>query len=134
MIPPLPSLADVGTCDQPLDPDNTALYIVWGVGGLGSTAFRHFLRAQAGDAPLHLGRTPQDTCGTTSLSCTTCPPYQGQRIIARDNATFRAVIGPSGSNRGYTSIAGEMRTYSTTHTTLSPMHTQVCLVGALLGI
>ncbi len=44
------------------------------------------------------------------------------------------MIGPSGRNRGYTSIAGEMRTYSTTHTTLSPMHTQVCLVGALLGI
>ncbi|XP_064398268.1 protein Skeletor, isoforms B/C-like isoform X4 [Halichondria panicea] len=97
---------DVGVCDRPLDPDNTQLYIVWGVGGLGSTAFRHFLRAQATDSPLHLGRTPLDSCGTTPISCTTCSPYVGQRIIARDNTTFRAVIGPSGNNRGYTSIAG----------------------------
>ena len=122
----------MGVCDRPLDPDNTQLYIVWGVGGLGSTAFRHFLRAQATDPPLHLGRTPLDSCGTTPLSCATCPPYVGQRIIARDNTTFRAVIGPSGSNRGYTSIAGEIQTY--TMSSYSLHHAQVCLVGALLGI
>ena len=39
--------ADVGTCDQSLDPDNENQYVVWGVGGLGVTAFRHFLRAQS---------------------------------------------------------------------------------------
>ena len=33
-------------CDLPLDPDNEDQYIVWGVGGLGETAFRHFIRAQ----------------------------------------------------------------------------------------
>ena len=32
-------------CDLPLDPDNEDQYIVWGVGGLGETAFQHFIRA-----------------------------------------------------------------------------------------
>ena len=35
------------TCDLPIDPLNENQYIVWGVGGLGETAFRHFLRAQS---------------------------------------------------------------------------------------
>ena len=34
-------------CDLELDPNNTNQYIVWGVGGLGETAFRHFERAQS---------------------------------------------------------------------------------------
>lgn len=30
-----------------------------------------------------------------------------ERIIARDDATFRAQIGPSGNERGYMGITGE---------------------------
>lgn len=33
------------TCDLPIDPDNEQQYIVWAVGGLGNTAFKHFARA-----------------------------------------------------------------------------------------
>ncbi len=32
-------------CDQAIDPNNKDQYIVWGVGGLGETAFQHFKRA-----------------------------------------------------------------------------------------
>ncbi len=32
-------------CDLDIDPDNTQQYIVWAVGGLGETAFRHFSRS-----------------------------------------------------------------------------------------
>ena len=37
--------ADDSTCDIPIDPLNMEQYIVWGVGGLGETAFQHFKRA-----------------------------------------------------------------------------------------
>ncbi len=33
------------TCDLPIDPDNENQFIVWAVGGLGVTAFKHFTRA-----------------------------------------------------------------------------------------
>ena len=33
------------TCDLNIDPDNEEQYIVWGVGGVGETAFKHFERA-----------------------------------------------------------------------------------------
>ena len=32
-------------CDLPIDSSNTNQYIVWAVGGLGVTAFKHFSRA-----------------------------------------------------------------------------------------
>ena len=60
----------------------------------------------ATDGPLHLGRASLDECGDTSLTCQTCPPYIGQQIIAREDTTFRAVIGPSGNERGYMGITG----------------------------
>lgn len=107
--------ADLGTCDRALNPNNTEQYIVWGVGGIGATAFRHFIRAQASDPSLHLGRTPMDECGDTTLTCVSCPAYEGQRIVARSNTTFRAVIGPSGNERGYPSITG-MYTCTLTYT------------------
>ena len=37
---------DDSTCDLPLNPNNTQQYIVWGIGGLGETAFKHFSRAE----------------------------------------------------------------------------------------
>ena len=37
------------TCDIPVDPDNENQYIVWGIGGLGETAFKHFIRAEGED-------------------------------------------------------------------------------------
>ena len=33
------------TCDTSIDPTNSNQYIVWAIGGLGETAFRHFIRA-----------------------------------------------------------------------------------------
>ena len=42
-----PSVTGDAVCDLALDPDNENQYIVWGVGGLGETAFRHFTRAQS---------------------------------------------------------------------------------------
>ena len=60
----------------------------------------------AGDPPIQLGRTPQDQCSGTQLVCRGCQPFLNERIIARDNATFLAQIGPSGNERGYMSITG----------------------------
>ena len=108
-----------------LDPDNEDQYIVWGVGGLGETAFRHFVRAEgkehslvldhtdvvvitAGDPPLHLGRASSSDC--VPLQCSSCDPYQNQRIEAPSNTTFVAQIGPSGDQRGYMGITGEETT------------------------
>lgn len=42
----LVSIAD-SECDSDIDPSNTEQYVVWGVGGLGETAFKHFLRASS---------------------------------------------------------------------------------------
>ena len=39
-------LAGDTTCDTNIDPDNENQYIVWAVGSLGETAFKHFLRAE----------------------------------------------------------------------------------------
>jgi len=41
----LPYFAADSTCDITIDPTNRNQYIVWGVGGLGETAFQHFTRA-----------------------------------------------------------------------------------------
>ena len=35
------------TCDRDIDPTNEDQYIVWAVGGLGESAFKHFLRASS---------------------------------------------------------------------------------------
>jgi hypothetical protein len=91
-------------CDKAIDPDNENQYIVWGVGGLGDTAFRHFVRAESGDAPLHLGRQPSENC--KPLVCSSCDAYETQTLVADDNATFVARIGPSGDQRGYMGITG----------------------------
>lgn len=45
--------ADDSTCDLPIDPSNEEQYIVWGVGGVGETAFKHFERANGESGPKH---------------------------------------------------------------------------------
>ena len=125
---PLISLAD-STCDRNIDPGNTNQYIVWGVGGLGETAFKHFIRADGTfstctfshidsctilyissstgtDDPIHLGREPQDQCVGVQFVCESCIPFENERIIAREDTTFQARIGPSGNERGYMGITG----------------------------
>ena len=113
------------TCDITIDPNNTNQYIVWGVGGLGETAFKHFIRANCkfvsnvyedvllyecisivGDDPIHLGRAPEDQCNNTQLVCQSCMPFENERIIALEDTTFQARIGPSGNERGYMGITG----------------------------
>ena len=39
------SIAD-STCDITIDPANQNQHIVWATGGLGATAFKHFIRAE----------------------------------------------------------------------------------------
>ena len=98
------------------------------MGGLGETAFRHFVRAEckehllysdsldhtdthvvvvitAGDPPLHLGRASSSDC--VPLQCSFCEPFQNERIEASSSTTFVAHIGPSGDSRGYMAITGE---------------------------
>ena len=64
-----------------------------------------FTRA-AGDPPIHLGRAPQDQCTGIQLACRACQPFVNERIVARNDATFLAQIGPSGNERGYMAITG----------------------------
>ena len=103
----------------------------------------HLLSRVGGDAPLHLGRASSSDC--VSLRCSSCPPYQNQKITAPSSQTFVARIGPSGDERGYMAITGEAtpfitssyQTY-TTHTytrTLTPSYVcpQVELGGVLPG-
>ena len=59
-----------------------------------------------GDAPIHLGRTPNNECNGVQLTCRQCDPFPLKQMIARENTTFEAVIGPSGNPRGYTGITG----------------------------
>ena len=120
------------TCDTSIDPTNSNQYIVWAIGGLGETAFKHFLRADgkpcclyfvayqdkvrntiienilmhAGDSTIHLERTPEDQCVGVDLVCDSCDPFENENITVTDNATFSFTIGPSGNERGYMGITG----------------------------
>ena len=59
-----------------------------------------------GDPPIHLGRTPDNECDGQQLLCTQCEPFRSVQMIARENTTFEAVIGPAANPRGYTGITG----------------------------
>ena len=61
----------------------------------------------AGSSPIHLGRTPDDEC-TTPITCTSCPPFEATSMELQENATLRVSIGPSGQERGYMAITGEL--------------------------
>lgn len=36
-------------CDIAIDLNNTEQYVIWGVGGVGETAFKHFVRGSGND-------------------------------------------------------------------------------------
>ena len=61
-----------------------------------------------GDPPIHLGRTPDNECDGQQLVCDQCEPFRSVQMIARENTTFEAVIGPAANPRGYTGITGLM--------------------------
>ena len=61
------------------------------------------------DDPIHLGRAPLDECAGVQLMCQQCDPFPAQQIVAREDTTFTAVIGPSANPRGYTGITGIYR-------------------------
>ena len=61
----------------------------------------------AADAPIHLGRTPQDECAGVELQCAECDPFPSSTFEAPEDTTFVAVIGPAANPRGYTAITGE---------------------------
>ena len=61
----------------------------------------------AGDAPIHLGRTPLDECTGVELQCAECDPFPSSRFLALEDATYVVVIGPAANPRGYTAITGE---------------------------
>ena len=60
----------------------------------------------ASDDPIHLGRDPVNECAGVELICQQCDPFLPGRIILREDATLKAVIGPSANHRGYTGITG----------------------------
>ena len=61
-------------------------------------------------SPLHLGRDPPlNECTGVSLTCRQCDPFPKRTIIAQEDATFVAVIGPSANPRGYTGITGNQK-------------------------
>ncbi|XP_064398528.1 protein Skeletor, isoforms B/C-like [Halichondria panicea] len=96
------------TCDIPIDPLNMEQYIVWGVGGLGETAFQHFKRASASDPPIHFGRTPVNMC-PREVQCRQCSePFEAAVIEALEDTIFSVSIGPSGADRGYEAITGQV--------------------------
>ena len=45
-------------------------------------------------------------CMGVELMCQQCDPFLPDRIILREDATLKAVIGPSANPRGYTGITG----------------------------
>ena len=59
-----------------------------------------------GDPPIHLGRTPLNECDGVQLRCQQCDPFAPVQMIARENTTFEAIIGPAANPRGYTGITG----------------------------
>ena len=64
------------------------------------------LQSTGGDPPLNFGREPSRRC--SGLQCTSCTSaFKNQRLVAADDATFVARIGPSGAQRGYMGITGE---------------------------
>ncbi|XP_064398937.1 neurogenic locus notch homolog protein 3-like [Halichondria panicea] len=96
------------TCDIPIDPLNMEQYIVWGVGGLGETAFQHFKRASASDPPIHFGRAPVNMC-PHEVQCRQCSePFEAAVIEALEDTTFSVSIGSSGADRGYEAITGQV--------------------------
>ena len=107
---------DDSDCDLILDPDNENQYIVWSIGGLGETAFRHFKNAPSDSAPLHFGRTPSNDCPSEPLVCNECGPFEGATIVALDDTHFTAQIGNPGQERGYLGITGELYSWTHTHT------------------
>ena len=60
------------------------------------------------DEPIFLGRAPLDECTGVELMCQQCDAFPSERIVARQDATFEVVIGPSANPRGYTAITGEL--------------------------
>ncbi len=99
--------SDDSSSDRPIDPGNVNQYVVWSVGGLGETAFIHFKRATADDPPVHFGRTPADECSSEPLNCNECNAFSSKSIVALDDETFVAQIGPPAGDRGYMGITGE---------------------------
>ena len=58
---------DDADCDLPIDPTNEEQYIVWGVGPLGETAFRHFSRSGSKSTLVRarvIACVPQDVCSS----------------------------------------------------------------------
>ena len=120
--------SDDTTCDQPLDPDNRNFHAVWAVGPLGATAFKHFKRSNrklwtksvfsiiqectlcpctGNDPPVHFGRSPPvNNCAQAVRCRKSCDPFTPKKIVALQDETFVARIGPSGGERGYSGITG----------------------------
>ena len=88
----------------------------------------------ADDDPIHLGRAAQDQCSGVELVCGGCMPFENERIIARENTTFQARIGPSGNERGYMGITGTIFMYFMKIVLLLIIIQQVVQDGVLHGI
>ena len=88
------------------------------------------------DRPIHLGRDGSNDC--VALQCSSCDPFQNDRIVASSSTTFVARIGPSGDQRGYIGITGEENPLVSSYnewcvSDVSIMCLQVELGGVLRG-
>lgn len=58
-------------------------------------------------APISLGRAADNKCAGVSIECPICQGFSERTFnVTKKNAVFVATVGPTGGQRGYTSIAG----------------------------
>ena len=79
LLPYLSLSAADTTCDSTMDPSQDQ-YIVWGVGGLGETAFKHFIRAECElcDVCVRLIEVSKYCSNNNYLTCLMLPEHTYQ--------------------------------------------------------
>ncbi|XP_071827063.1 protein Skeletor, isoforms B/C-like [Apostichopus japonicus] len=108
------------TIERPLNPSDPLdseiittgdVYVSWGIGFINPTghAAKHEIRT-SGDLTVDFGRTSSQcpVLRTSGSSAGSQEPWYRPYLREEGNATFLAVIGPSGGQRGYQGIANQV--------------------------